>query len=240
MPFQIISTMSSFPHGNSFPITAHWSTVRWDAGARLQGCDARGQPCLLCAGLQLPLLPWFMMSAAPCLATEMSHIPRPTFHVPHCVSHIPCCSEQWALSSSKHTAAAPAAGFLPSTRCHFACASWQVGSNMDDTCHAHVNSVTRNDMQAEDELEMRSSLRCQMTDLRKAGSWSLLQYLHSSRFCPKIPPPRQMSTQKNAAKKHSKRHRRPFPAAALPGTTAVQSLGLQPSCTTTIRFCNFS
>lgn len=60
---------------------------------------------------------------------------------------------------------------------------------MHDTCHAHVNSVTLNDMQAEDELEMKSSLWCQLTDLCEVGSWSSLQYLHSSRFLPEIPPP---------------------------------------------------
>lgn len=61
---------------------------------------------------------------------------------------------------------------------------WQLCSNMHDTCHAHVNSVMPNDMQAEDKLAMRSSLWCQLTDLGKVGNWSLLQYLHSSHFLP--------------------------------------------------------
>lgn len=67
--------------------------------------------------------------------------------------------------------------------------SWQLGGNTHDTCHAHVNSVARNDMQAEDELEMKSRLCCQLPDLCKVGSWSSLQYLHSSRFLPEIPSP---------------------------------------------------
>lgn len=188
-------------------------------------CSVQASSSCFCPGLQ-------------CLQPHACSWRCPTSHVPHSMSHTACPTSHAARS--KHTAAAPTAGFLPSTHCHFACASWQVSSNMDDTCHAHVNSVTRNDMQAKDELEIRSSLRCQMTDLRKAGSWSLLQYLHSSRFCPKISPNSQTSTQRNAAKKHSEQHRHPFPAAALPGAMAVQGLGLRPSCTTTIRFCNFT
>lgn len=53
---------------------------------------------------------------------------------------------------------------------------WQLCSNMHDTCHAHVNSVMPNDMQAEDKLETRSSLWCQLTDPDKAAVFAQLTF----------------------------------------------------------------
>lgn len=93
---------------------------------------------------------------------------------------------------------------------------------MHDTCHAHVNSVARNDMQAEDGLEMKSSLWCQLTDLCEAGSWSSLPYLHGSRFLPETPPPGANVNTERCWKETNKqtatppRHVTPFPAASRP------------------------
>lgn len=87
---------------------------------------------------------------------------------------------------------------------------------MHDTCHAHVNSVMPNDMQAEDKLEMRSRLWCQLTGLGEVGNRSLLKYLHRY-SSPKIHLG-QMSSQKDAAKKQQTninlQHLGPFQTAS--------------------------